>query len=502
MMKINMLEYFEEICKKRKNDVAVIDRDLEITFCELRQRAIILAEKIELYRKSINCPIAVLLPKSINCIISDLAILYSGSPYMNLDIKLPVERQKNILDINKPSCIITVGKYLDKLENINIDIINLDHCDLDSVNNIVDVSYTKLIDTDPMCIINTSGSTGTPKGVILNHKSFIDFTEWSIAELSIGENEIIGSLSPSVFDIFSFELCMMMSKGSKIVIISENIAAFPAMLLEYINNNKVTFIFWVPTILVNIANMNLLGKIKLKYLKTVWFAGEVFPTKQFNYWKKNLPYIKYVNLYGPIEITLDCIYYIVDRELNDDESIPIGFPCRNTDILLLNENKLVSDGEIGEICVRGTSLSMGYYNNPEKTKGVFVQNPLNKNYSEIIYRTGDLAYRNKLGELIFKGRKDTLIKHMGYRIELSEIEHVTVNSAKLVKNCCVIYNKNKKQIVMLYENDYEIDIPLFRKSLLNFIPKYMIPTKYVYIEKMPMNTNGKIDRLLLSKKYS
>ena len=265
-----------------------------------------------------------------------------------------------------------------------------------------------------------------------------------------------------------------------------------------------TFLFWVPTIMVNIANMNLLSDFKLSALKTVWFAGEVFPTKQFNYWHKNFPYTIFANLYGPIEITLDCTYFIVNRNLQDEEPIPIGYPCRNTDILILDENnKLVKEhNKEGELCVRGTSLAMGYYNNSEKTAAAFVQNPLNSSYPEIIYRTGDIVYVNEQNEIVFKGRKDTLIKHMGYRTELGEIEHIIINKLKLVKNGCVVYNFSQKEITLFYEADSEITPAEFRKQIGKELPKYMLPTVFYYLDELQRNTNGKIDRLFYNKQVN
>ena len=184
---------------------------------------------------------------------------------------------------------------------------------------------------------------------------------------------------------------------------------------------------------------------------------------------------------------------------DENKSLPIGVPCKNTDVLILNDhNELCRTGEIGEICVRGTSLAMGYYNNPEKTSNAFVQNPLNMAYPEQIYRTGDLAYTNDQGLIIFKGRKDSLIKHMGYRIELGEIEHLIVNKLKLVSNCCAVYDYSRKEINLFYERKENITDSDIRKALINEVPKYMIPTKYMVLNEMPRNTNGKIDRLQLS----
>lgn len=501
-MQINVIEYFEKTATIVPDKIAIIDGDRKISFEELRIKAKVFAT--ELARLNfINKPIAIFLPKSIESIIADLAITYSGNIYMNLDIKTPSTRIGNILDLIKPKVVITNRKFASFLSEINSEfpLIIIDNFDFDQPikSDILKQRLESIIDTDPLCIINTSGSTGTPKGVILNHKSFIDFTEWAIDTLKINDNEIIGSLSPLVFDIYSFELCMLMAKGSTIVLLPDSLAPFPAKILSLMNQNKVNFLFWVPTIMVNIANMDLLSKISLDNLRTVWFAGEVFPTKQFNYWKKCFPEVKFVNLYGPIEITLDCTYFIVEREIKDDEPIPIGFPCRNTDILILNDKNNISDiNEDGELCVRGTSLAMGYYNNPEKTASAFVQNPLNTAYPEIIYRTGDIVFKNDRGEIIFKGRKDSLVKHMGYRIELGEIEHVIINNLKLIENGCVVYNKLKKEITLFYESQNDIPIGEMKKVIGEIFPKYMIPTVFHKMDVLPRNTNGKIDRLKLS----
>ncbi len=506
-MYITVLEYLSKTVKRVPHKVAVFDGNRNITFAELNARAKVLANELNKKANKTNNPIAVYLPKSIESVIADIAITYSGNSYMNLDIKTPNTRISNILNLINPRAIITNKIYKDKIKEIypSNDLIIIDEINLNkkAEYNALEKIQTEIIDTDPYCIINTSGSTGTPKGVVLNHKSFIDFTEWTIDRLNICENEIIGSLSPLVFDIYSFELCMLMAKGSTIVILPDSLAAFPAKILSLMQKLHVSFIFWVPTIMVNIANMGLLSKIVLPDLETVWFAGEVFPTKQFNYWKSNLPGVKFVNLYGPIEITLDCTYFIIDRVLQDNELIPIGFPCRNTDVLILNDkDQLTQKNEEGELCVRGTSLAMGYYNNPEKTAEAFVQNPLNKAYSEIIYRTGDIVYNNERGEIIFKGRKDSLVKHIGYRIELDEIEHIIINTLKLVENGCVVYNFSKKEITLFYETKSELSVAEMKREIGNVFPKYMIPTVYIKVDELPRNTNGKIDRLKLSNQVN
>ena len=508
-MKINLIELFEETVKCYPQKIAVIDKDREITFSALHQQSLRLASRLISMGIAQNKPVGVFLDKSIESVYANLGILYAGDFYMNLDIKTPAERIRNIIQLVEPAAIISTTRQIKPIEGIipsTTQVILLDEAD-----ETADVDATAIlrrlstiIDTDPSCIINTSGSTGTPKGVVLNHKSFFDFIEWAIDTFHFGDDLVMGSLSPIVFDIYSFELCMLMAKASTLVVLPAHLAAFPAKILEVLEQHKVNFLFWVPTIMVNIANMDLLSTFKLESLKTVWFAGEVFPTKQYNYLHHHLPQTTFANLYGPIEITLDCTYYIINKEIPDEEPLPIGYPCRNTDILVLDdEDRLVKEANVeGELCVRGTSLAMGYYNNPEKTAAAFVQNPLNKAYPEVIYRTGDIVCYNEEGLIMFKGRKDNIVKHQGYRTDLGEIEHVIINTLKLVKNGCIVYNQAEKQITLFYEAEEEVPVTEFRLSIGKVLPKYMIPTAYHRLEQLQRNANGKIDRLFYKKQVN
>lgn len=506
-MKINLIEYFEETAAAFPEKTAVMDGGRAATFGELREKSRSLACHIIRHCGCKNRPVALFLPKSVESVWADIGITYSGNMYMNLDVKNPQERIGNILSLTRPAALVTTSALLGKIAGVipeTVHVINLDNFPFsgESVREgDLEAWREDLIDTDPYCIINTSGSTGTPKGVVLNHLSFIDFMSRTIGEYGFSERDVIGSLSPLVFDIYSYELCLLMARGATMLLIPDTYSAFPVKILELMREKGVTYIFWVPTIMVNMANMGLLSGVELPSLRLVWFAGEVFPTKQFNVWRRALPSVKFANFYGPIEITLDCVYYNIEREIADDEPIPIGYPFRNTGILVLDgdDKPVTAVGEEGELCVRGTSLAMGYYNNPEKTAAAFVQNPLNASYPEVIYRTGDIVYKNGCGELVFKGRKDSLVKHMGYRIELGEIEHVIINTLKLVKNGCVVYNHQKKEITLFYESENELSPAGFRKAIGVSLPKYMIPVVYTRVDELRRNTNGKIDRLYYNK---
>ena len=501
-MRTTVIGQFDEIIRKHAEEIAVIEESIQITFNQLGSMAMKIKKEVFGAGCARNCVVAVVLPKSKEIVATDLAVLAAGHAFMNIDCKLPQERIKAIIEQVRPERIITnadlVVKYSDAFQNSEVFCLSKDY--LGGELEPWCAETDNLIDTDPFCVINTSGSTGTPKAVVLNQRSFFDFIDWSDKVYQFGERERLGCLTPVYFDIYVFELCLLMSKGATMVLLDARYSAFPVELIRKLQEERINFIFWVPTIMVNIANADLLDGVTLPELKRVWFAGEVFPMKPFLYWYDHLKDTQFSNLYGPIEITLDCTYYIVNSRLNEQEAIPIGYPCRNTDILILNDKEeRCGFMEKGELCVRGSSLAMGYYNDLERTKKVFVQNPLNQSYPELIYRTGDIVYRKENGEIMFVGRKDSLIKHSGYRIELTEIEHLLVNQCKLVKNCCAVYPKVKKEIVLYYEAEQEVDRTTFYRELGKWIPKYMIPKYFIMRNILPQNANGKIDRLQLEK---
>jgi amino acid adenylation domain-containing protein len=503
-MQINAIDYFEKgALLTSKDKIAVVDQKRSHTFEEIGHFARNCAALILAKASTLRRPVPVFLPKSAQNIVADLGVLYSGNGYANLDVKSPPQRLKGMLDNLGADVIITSEAHVATLRALDIPeskLVLIEHA------MVPETLYDKaallkrleaVIDTDPYCFIHTSGSTGIPKGVALNHRCTIDFVDWAFDRLSLDGSEVMGSLAPIYFDAYTLEFCLCIAKGATWVVVPDQFATFPVKLVEFLAAQPINFIFWVPTIMVNIANQDLLAKVKLDRIKKVFFIGEVFPTKHLNYWRRHLPGAMFVNLYGPIEITVACTYFVVDREMSDDDKLPVGFPCRNTEILILNDqNQAAKVDETGEICVRGSSLASGYWNNPERTAKGFVQNPLNPHYPELIYRTGDSGYWNSRGEIMFLGRKDFQIKHLGYRIELGEIEHAVLQ-VEGIRNCCVVYNQNKKEITLFYECDTEHAPAALREKLSASLPKYMLPTVFNRMDQMPRNPNGKIDRAKL-----
>ena len=252
-------------------------------------------------------------------------------------------------------------------------------------------------------------------------------------------------------------------------------------------------IYWVPSALSALANSGILANKHINSLKKILFAGEVMHTKYLNIWRKYYPDVLFANLFGPTETTDICTFYKVDRQFTDTEALPIGKPCENAGVFIIDaENKMVTEKDVeGELCVRGSFLAYGYYKNEEKTNAAFVQNPLNRYYKEMIYKTGDLVKYNEKNEIIYIGRKDFQIKINGYRIELGEIE-TAISSIEGVESSCCIYDEKREILICVYSGKLEKND--LRRNLKNYLPRYMMPHKYVRLEIMPINSNGKIDR--------
>lgn len=497
----SVLDYLEHVAKEYPDKPAYIDEFKSITFGELKVNALKIAAGM-VDDVFIGTPVMVYMEKCVECIEGFLGVLYTGAFYVPIDITMPYARVKLIMDTLESRVVLTR-----RCDNIPDEIV--DSCKIFYLEDLLEESVDKAdilaerqrrrIDTDPIYAIFTSGSTGVPKGVLVSQRSVINFTEWWCETFEFTDEEVFANQTPFYFDASVKDIYATLRCGATMYIVPKKLFSLPRQLVEYLNDNKVNCIDWVPSVLCMIANFRTLEKVKPMYLKKIMFLGEVMPTKQFNIWRRALPEVKYANLYGPTEATGDCTYYKIEREFEDTEPIPIGYACNNTEVLLFNEqNQLVKGDEIGEICVRGCSLALGYFNNREKTDEVFVQNPLQKNYRELIYRTGDLGRYNSYGEIVFMSRKDSQIKHMGHRIELGEIE-TAISSLDEVDRICCLFNSSSQQIIAVYEG--RIDAKGMKERLKDFLPRYMLPNVYHQVENMPINLNGKIDRAMLKQQY-
>lgn len=498
----NVLYYLRNIVRIKPDKLSFSDGIVSLTFSDLYDRSCRIGSYLHnnsIYKR----PVVVFMRKSPLEVSAFFGVISGGCYYVPIDEEMPRDRIRLILDNVRSPLVICDNDTISVAEKFDTsggsivlydDIINteINESALESI-------YDRSIDIDPIYIVFTSGSTGIPKGVAACHRSVIDYIEQLSDVLSFNENTVFGNQTPLYFDACLKELYPTLKFGATTYLIPKTLFSQPVALLEYLNKYKINTICWVVSALTMVSAFGTFDVLLPEHLHTVAFGSEVFPIKQFRLWRKALPDASFTNLYGPTEGTGMCCFYHVDREFGDNEAIPIGRPFFNREILLLTEDgRLAPEGDEGEICIRGTAVTLGYYNDPERTAKAFVQNPLNTAYPEVIYKTGDIGRYNEYGELVFVSRRDHQIKHMGHRIELGEIE-VSASMVDSVQMAACIYDKDKKKIVLFYVGDCaEKELTVALKERL---PRYMLPNKIIRLQMMPLTANGKLNRVELKNKY-
>lgn len=497
-MQNHVLDYLNQSLAECPDKVAFANEKEELTFREVAMQMGSIGTYLQeqgIYKE----PVVVFMNKHPKTITAFFGVIAGGCFYVPIDEQMPAARINLILENVKPRLMICDNVTIQKTTAFETDAkaVLYEEIAHTKVNAkaLWDI-HDKAIDTDPIYIVFTSGSTGIPKGVAACHRSVLDYIEQLSEVLKFDRNTVFGNQTPLYFDACLKELYPTLKFGATTYLIPKGLFMMPIKLVEFLNEKKINTVCWVVSALTMISSLQTFDTIVPKYLKTIAFGSEVFPIKQFNLWKTTLPEAEFVNLYGPTEGTGMCCYYRADRLFGEGESIPIGRPFKNTEILLLDENNHASD--MGELCIRGTCVTLGYYNNPQKTNEAFVQNPFNTAYPELIYRTGDIAKRNEAGELVFVSRKDYQIKHMGHRIELGEIES-NVNVLEGMQTCACVYSKTDEKIVLFYVG--EKDKAALMKELRNKLPRYMLPNEVIQLESMLFTPNGKIDRKSLLLNY-
>ena len=442
--------------------------------------------------------------RDINTLIAMIGTLYSGNHYVVIDSASPVERINKIFEVVNPAATVMQERNADLINGLSAktnDVYDIEQilegeCKTEEIS----MRQKNVISTDPAYILFTSGSTGTPKGTVVSHLNITTYIEWFVNEFKIDENTIFGNQTSFYFSMSVSDIFSTIYSGATLNIIPRSYFTFLPQCVEFLNERKINTVYWVPAALCLFANIKMLDYAKPQFLKQIMFAGEPMPNKQLNYWRKHLSDATYINLFGPTETTDICTYYVVNREFRDDEALPIGVHCNNCDTFIIDDdgNEVTEQNTIGQLHVRGPFVALGYLNNPEKTANAFVQNPLNKNYPELVYRTGDLVKINQYGEYEYVGRNDAQIKHMGYRIELGEIETAAYGIDK-IKSAVAVYDAVKDAIVLIYVGKIKENELLL--ALTDKIPNYMLPNILIRVSELPYNANGKVDRAWLNNNY-
>ncbi len=511
---INIIEMLEKTAERFPENIAFADPSDSIAFgrlLELSQKIATLFLRGELgFRVEPEEAVAFYLEKSTYALPAMFGAVYAGAFYSFIDVRQPAERAGKVLKLLEPAVIITDEANRDSLsaalcdgrgesdgKTVLLSVLIKEAEAIEADRALLSRARESFYDLMPLYVNFTSGSTGVPKGVMVGHRSVIDFITEFVGTFGIESGDVLANQAPFDFDVSVKDIYSGLYTGARVQLVPREYFSNPSVLMDYLSENRVTVLVWAVSAMCFVSIMNGFEYRIPDAVRQVMFSGELMPVKHLNKWRKYLPSARFVNLYGPTEITCNCTYYILDREFEKDDVIPIGIPFRNEKVFLLDGNEAVTgQGEEGEICVGGTALAIGYFKDKERTEESFVQNPLNKRYYERIYRTGDLGRYDEDGNLVYTSRKDFQIKHLGQRIELMDIE-ASAMSVEGADRACALYDMKRKKIILIYSG--EIEREEFSEKLKEKLPPYMLPGKTVRIDSLPLNKNGKIDRKALEQ---
>jgi amino acid adenylation domain-containing protein len=500
---------------------AVWARGRSISYRELEERSNQLAQLLVESGVRKGDRVGLFFPKSVESVVSMFAILKAGGVYVPLDPQAPVDRIGYIIGNCGIRVLITLDEKRRALDAATRE--SLKRCVLidearESGNGTGVVPWSglaqypashppvvTLTETDLAYILYTSGSTGRPKGVMLTHQNALTFVEWCADKFQITHEDRLSNHAPLHFDLSVFDVYNAIEAGATVYLVTEEIALFPTTLAKFIETHQISVWYSVPSALVLLLLHADLKAEKLHRLRTILFAGEVFPMKYLKQLAELLPGVELDNLYGPTETNV-CTYYRVDRErLASMDKLPIGIACENTEVFAVNDQDAIvaEPGQSGELYVRGPSVTYGYWGDAEKTKKMVVPNRFQPNFEEKIYRTGDLVTLAEDGNYYFVGRRDSMIKSRGYRIELGEIEsallsHPGVREAAAIAVPDEVVGNRIKAIVAAHQPG-SLQAAELQQHCGTRIPKYMIPEFIEFRESLPKTSTGKVDRVGLSR---
>lgn len=492
-MDTSILKMLDRASEKYTGKVVYRDGEENITFGELKKQAQAVGSWIAKKIPPEN-PVSVLAGRNIITPICYLGVAEAGCFYAPMDLTMPASRLNQILSVVDSKVMLVSKENLELAKSLEYKgeiVVIEDILDTKIDEDLLESARNNLTEYSPLYVIFTSGSSGIPKGVITSHNSLMCYLDALNEVIELNDEDILANQSPLDYIAAVRDIYLPLMSGAETVIVPKNEFAMGGRLFDVLNKYKVTTICWSAAGMEVPAKLGAFDEAVPEYLTKIVFSGSVLPGKYLKIWQENLPNAMFVNQYGPTETTASCTYHVVDEKATEETVLSIGKPYKHYKILLLSEdNKAVSKGEVGEICVSGPCLALGYYGDAERTSEAFIQNPLNKNYRELIYKTGDLGRIEEDGNLTFLGRKDRQIKHMGHRIELAELE-LTALKLDGIEECCVLYDADKKQIYMFVIGDIESRgvVLHFRKEM----PPFMVPRKVIKLEEMPRLPNSKID---------
>jgi amino acid adenylation domain-containing protein len=500
----SILDWLESSAQRTPQKIAVADPDSSLTYAELRSSARRIGSWLVSNGVRPRTAVALYAEKSPDVLAAMLGVVYAGGFYSVIDVRQPEARVHSMCEALQPALVLTDATNIERARNLfdssNLRVIQIEELpENDPDDQELATVRAQTTDVDPLYVNFTSGSTGIPKGVVVSHRSVIDFIPVFVATFGITSDDVVANQAPFDFDVSVKDIYTCLLTGATLRIVPRPYFSNPTQLMDYLCDCEATTLVWAVSALCFVSIMGGLDYRVPHRLRRVLFSGEVMPPKQLAIWQEHLPRAQFVNLYGPTEITCNCTYFCIDRRYDAQETIPMGRPFANERVFLLDEHDQLVEpsavGVVGEVCVSGTCLALGYLGDTQRTSQAFVQNPLNHRWMEPIYRTGDLAHYDKDANLVFSSRKDHQIKHLGQRIELGDIEAAAQGIDGVDRAVC-LYDSNRKRLILCYVGS--LDRKGVKGRLRTLLPSYMVPNNTRQLDQMPLNKNGKIDRSALA----
>jgi len=498
--------YAEAQARSRPMARAVVLGNEEFTYADLDQWSNSLARALQSRGCRRGDRVGLLLSKAPLAIAGILGILKADCICVPLDVESPASRLNKILDNSEPRLLLVDAsgrKVSRELRSFSTNALEIDAAATEGANT-CDPVVSKNSPEDVAYLLYTSGSTGEPKGVCVTHSSVAHFIEWATEYFEFTSNDRISGHPPLHFDLSLFDIFGTFSRGAELHLVPPSLNLSAAGMTQFIRSTNLTQWFSVPSALNYMAKFDTVRQKDFPALKRVLWCGEVLPAATLRYWMERLPGVQFTNLYGPTEAAIASSYYTLPSIPEPNESIPIGRPCEGESLFILDDTlRPVSAGTLGQLYIGGVGLSPGYWKDEQKTRASFLDSPDGKGR---IYKTGDLAKVGMDGLIYFAGRADTQIKSRGYRIELGEIE-AALNGIEDLKESAVVaiptseFEGSLICCAFAPVKGAHVTIITLREALRRTLPHYMLPGRWLSLDRLPKNTNGKIDRPLLKELF-
>lgn len=521
-MTVRLHEYAERQAERRPDALAVRLGDDHLTYAELVSTSGRLTRLLQDGGCVPGDRVGILIPKSPLAIIAMHAITRAGCVYVPIDTASPATRVSRIIEASEPKWLLAASpasKLIDEILGDDAPAApRVGWLEPEAVHG---RNYTAAFDLgdvhsspeDPLPLVTdaseaahilfTSGSTGLPKGVVVTHRSVTAFVDWAVDYFGMGPHDRISGHSPFAFDLSTFDIYGALSSGAELHLVPPELNLIAKKLVAFIRDTELTQWFSVPSVLTYIASFDAIEKGDLPALQRLIWCGEVFPTASLIHWMERLPDVSFTNLYGPTEAAIASSYHTLPQiPVDATAAVPIGVPCAGEELLVLDKDLVaVSPGEVGDLFIGGVGLSPGYWRNEDATAAAFIEWRGRR-----IYRTGDLATADAEGLVYFRGRSDTQIKSRGHRIELGEIETALATLPELRDSAVVaVATEGFEGMVIccayVPADDEDVSPRTIRLALKELLPAYMLPNKWLALERLPENDNGKVDRNALKHQF-